>query len=275
MAAQLFLTSRLLSAAGVVHGFSIRSGGVSQGPFESLNVSRAVGDDVTAVEENLNRLADAADLEGPAAFHTATQVHGDRVLAAARVGLREVFAESELPGSAGGARDAAAESADALLSLDEGVAVGVRIADCVPVLLHDPDTGAGAAVHSGWRGARLGIAARGVRALQHAAGSDPARLLAAVGPCIGRCCYQVSPELAAMFRGLFGAEVADDPNVGKPHLDLRLCVDRALARAGLRADRIEQIQGCTSCEPGRFFSHRRDAGRTGRHLAFVAAGRSL
>jgi YfiH family protein len=256
VADRLFLTSHLLSAAGVVHGFSVRTGGVSVGPLASLNLGRSVGDSPDAVRENHQRLAGAAGIRGE--FATAHQVHGDRVVAA---GGKEIFPATEPQPE---------EGADALLTLDEGVAAGVRVADCVPILLYAEEDGAAAAVHSGWRGARLSIAGRGVRALQHAAGADPRRMLAAVGPCIGRCCYEVSPELATLFRGLFGPEVADAGP--KPHLDLRLCVERALSAAGVPPERIEQVPGCTSCDRESFFSHRRDKGVTGRHLAFIVAG---
>ena len=257
MTERLFVTSRLLSAAGVAHGFSVRTGGVSAGAFASLNVSVSVGDLPEAVEENTRRLARAAGVRG--GFATAHQVHGDRVVAADG---REVLAPTE----------SQPEGADAVLALERGVAAGVRVADCVPILLFDQDRGAAAAVHSGWRGTRLSIAARGVRALQHAAGADPGRLLAAIGPCIGRCCYEVSPELAASFRAQFGPEAADDPaRVPRPHLDLRFCVERSLREAGVPEERIEQVEGCTSCDIGAYFSHRRDKGRTGRHLAFIEA----
>src|SRR5204863_2940979 len=121
--------------------------------------------------------------------------HGDRVVDAR---MREVFAPT------------ASESngADAILALGEG-AVGVRVADCVPILVYAD--GAAAAVHSGWRGTRLGIAGRAIRGLQHAVGANPGQMLAAIGPCIGRCCYEVSSGLAAEFRALFGPEAADDP----------------------------------------------------------------
>jgi len=214
---KLFLTSRLLSAAGIAHGFSLRWGGVSSGPFSSLNLSASVGDDEAAVRENHELLREAAGLTGRLA-------------------------------------------ADG--------AVGVRVADCVPILVHAG--AAAAAVHAGWRGTRLQIAGRAIRALQHAAGADPARMLAAIGPCIGRCCYEVSQDLAATFRALFGPEAADDPAVNpKPHLDLRYCVEQSLLHAGVPRERIEQVEGCTSCDSGAFFSHRRDKGRTGRHLAFI------
>jgi polyphenol oxidase len=249
---KLFLTSRLLSAASVIHGFSLRSGGVSSGPFSSLNLSASVGDDEAAVRENHELLRDAAGLTGRIA--TAHQVHGDRVVDAR---MREIFPPT-----------AAQEAgADAVLALADG-AVGVRVADCVPILVHAG--AAAAAVHAGWRGARLQIAGRAIRALQHATGADPARMLVAIGPCIGRCCYEVSQELAAAFRALFGPEAADDPGrTPKPHLDLRYCVEQSLLRTGVPAERIEQVEGCTSCDSSAFFSHRRDKGRTGRHLAFI------
>jgi YfiH family protein len=267
VAETLFLTSRLLAAEGVVHGFSLRRGGVSTGPLESLNLGRGVGDDARAVEENLRRLAGAAGLPGPQAFASAYQVHGDRVIGASRSGeMREIFAATEaLPSDASHGIEA-----DAVVALEPGIAASVRVADCVPVLLFAPERGIGAAVHSGWRGTRLSIAGRGVRALQHVAGANPKTILAAVGPSIGRCCYEVSADLADMFRSLFGPDAADDPAKNEhPHLDLRRCVEGALLSAGVRPERIEQVAGCTSCDRSGHFSHRRDQGRTGRHLAFV------
>jgi polyphenol oxidase len=300
MAERLFLTSRLLSAADVVHGFSVRTGGVSRGPYASLNLGRGVGDDTAAVEENLRRLAQAAGLEGPQAFASAHQVHGDRVVGAVAGGaLSEIFpqtgprqsdatgterpAPTDVAAAPGTERraptDVAAAAgtegparADAVIALEPGVAAAVRVADCVPVLLYAPDRGVAAAVHSGWRGARAGIAARGVRALQHVCGADPAQVLAAVGPCIERCCYEVGKDLAALFRSLFGPEAADDPaTTEKPHLDLRYCVESALRSAGVRQERIEHAGSCTSCDIAACFSHRRDRGTTGRHMAFVAS----
>jgi YfiH family protein len=243
----LFLTSKLLAAAGVSHGFSLRTGGVSLSPFESLNLGFSVGDQPQAVEENLRRLREAANISGP--ITTTSQVHGDRVV---DQDLREVLPSTE-PQAAG---------ADALVS--ETAAVGVRAADCVPILLC-----AGrkvAAVHSGWRGSRLKIVRRAVQALK----VEPQQVLAAIGPCIGRCCYEVSPELALRFRDQFGAE-AVQALAEKHHLDLRYCVEATLREAGVT--RIEQVPGCTSCDTASFFSHRRDKGRTGRHLAFIAPAR--
>ena len=276
----LFLTSELLEKAGVPHGFTLRAGGASAGPFASLNLSRAVGDDAAAVEENLASLARATGLARANRLVAAKQVHRDRVLLArhgdadpqATPILEELFAPSEPEaGAVSGERGPASSDpeADAIATRTPGLAACVRVADCTPILLWSPSIRAGCAVHSGWRGARLSIAGRGVRALE-SLGAIPGETLAAIGPCIGRCCYEVSPQLAREFRAAFGPEAADDPEiVAKPHLDLRRAAAVALERAGVKPENVDQVEGCTSCEPARFYSHRRDRGVTGRHLAFI------
>lgn len=235
----MFLTSRLLEREGVRHGFSTRAGGVSSGPWSSLNLGGSVGDDPAAVAENVRRLAARAGLAGFAAVH---QVHGDRV----------VEGRPGLPPST---------EADAVLSVPGGPAPAVKTADCVPVLLLDRRSGRVAAVHAGWRGTRLRIVARAVEAL-----GEPGAVVAAIGPCIGRCCYEVSAELAAEFAGVFGADVVEGRR-----LDLVLANRRALREAGVGEAAIEVVGGCTSCDPARFFSHRRDEGRTGRHLSWISS----
>src|SRR5918911_362048 len=128
MGERLFITSRLLSAEGVVHGFSLRSGGVSKGPYESLNLGRGVGDDPRAVDENLRRLAQAAGLGDAAAFVSAHQVHGDRVLAATRgAPPREIFAASQPAPSPSGTDVDEAICADAIVALEPSVAAAVRV----------------------------------------------------------------------------------------------------------------------------------------------------
>lgn len=240
--ASLWLTSRLLP---VPHGFSTRAGGVSQGAFASLNLSDAVGDDPRCVAENLARLLAEAGVDG---LVTARQVHGDRVATAAEA-------------LAGGCE------ADVVVGDAPPLAVAVRTADCVPVLLVDPEHRQVAAVHSGWRGTELEVAARGVDALVRR-GARAARLLAAVGPAIQVCCYEVSEALAARFAAQFGPEVAMREG-SKPHLNLSAAVQKTLIQAGLKPEHVDVLQDCTCCDAGRFFSHRRDAGHTGRHLNWV------
>ena len=237
------LESRLL--ARFPHGFTTRAGGVSPPPWDGLNLGDRVGDDPAAVAENWRRLAARTGL----AFARVRQVHGVRVVVAA--------GEDALP----------AVEADAIVSRRPGLAACVSVADCVPVLLGDPVSGGVAAVHAGWRGTLAGAAAAAVRALSRETGTAPARLLAAIGPSIGPCCYEVSPELAGQFEASLGAGVVRG-GAGRPRLDLWAANEAALRGAGLRA--VEILGRCTACERERFFSHRRDGGRTGRMAAFAA-----
>jgi YfiH family protein len=242
-----FLSSSLLSR--FPHGFSTRSGGVSPAPWDSLNLGGAVGDEPARVAENWSRLEAATGL----GFARVRQVHGARVVTAV-------------------ARCAPGHEADAVVSRTPGVAACIAVADCVPVLLADPASGAVAAVHAGWRGTVAGAAAAAVEALAAQCGSHPAELLAAIGPSIGPCCYEVSPDLAVQFEHAFGAAVVDRSRAA-PRLDLWEANAMALTAAGLRSDRIERLGRCTSCEGRLFFSHRRDGGATGRQVAWIAPGR--
>jgi YfiH family protein len=253
-AASPFLRSRLLP---VPHGFCTREGGVSEGPFASLNLGFSVGDARAHVEENYRRLAAYAGAPLQA-LHRVSQVHGDRVL---QVQARAAAAAAESPPPTEG-------EADGLWTEAPGEWVAVSTADCVPILLVDPEGLRVAAVHSGWRGTDARIAARAVDLLV-ARGARPGSLLAAVGPCIQACCYEVSAELGERFESGFGAEVVDRGQ-GRVHLDLGRAVRRTLEAAGLAPGHVDVLPDCTSCDARRFFSHRRDAGRTGRHLSFVA-----
>lgn len=244
------ITSPLLSA---VHGFPTRAGGVSQGPYSSLNCAASVGDEPSAVAENLTRLARAAGVE-PGALVTVSQVHGDRVLRAG-------------PGGGAAPRPPIGE-ADAVWTDAPGTAVGVRTADCLPVLLEDPVGRRVAAVHAGWRGVIADIVTRTLEGLV-AQGTRVGDVRAVVGPCIQRCCFEVDGDLPERFASAFGSEVVV-PFAGKArrHLDLPKAVAIALARAGLPGDHVAALPHCTMCD-ARFFSHRRDRGHTGRHLSFI------
>ncbi|HYO54234.1 peptidoglycan editing factor PgeF [Archangium sp.] len=237
----------------VPHGFATRAGGVSEGAYASLNLGFSVGDLRERVEENHRRLAAAA---GAAldALHTVKQVHGDRVVEAGA-------------GEGTGAPRPPEGEADALWTERPEHWVAVGTADCVPVLLVDPEGRRVAAVHSGWRGTDARIVARAVEALV-AKGSRPERLLAAVGPSIQRCCYVVSEDLGERFTTGFGPEVVSREG-GEVRLDLARAVRDTLLGTGLKAAHVDVLPHCTACDADRFFSHRRDAGRTGRHLNFV------
>lgn len=219
---------------------------MSVAPFDSLNCSNAVGDDPAAVAVNLARLAAAAGVE-PGRLAVVKQVHGDRVVEAA-----QATAQTE---------------ADALWTDVPGTAVGVRTADCLPILIEDP-RGRVAAVHAGWRGVISEIVARTVEQLV-ARGAQVGELRVALGPCIQRCCFEVDGDLPGRFEATFGPEVViSRADRARPHLDLPLAVQKTLARLGVPAGHVVALPQCTMCD-GRFFSHRREQGLTGRQLSFI------
>lgn len=238
------LTSPLLRSP---HGFPTRVGGVSTGALASLNTALSVGDAAEAVSTNLARLAAAIGV-APAALATVSQVHGD------------VVREARQGGGQG--------EADGLWSRTPGVAVGVRTADCLPILLEDAEAGLVAAVHAGWRGVVAEIVVRAVEQLERV-GARRAALRAVIGPAIQRCCFEVGGDLPSRFAAAFGDEVVVEvAGKAKRHLDLALAARRSLERAGLQPANLGQLPHCTACDE-RFFSHRRDRGVTGRHLALI------
>ena len=212
--------------------FFTRKGGVSEPPFDSLNISTKVGDEPDAVTENLARIRSAMDGRRSAWVR---QVAGDGVARVREAGF--------------------AGEADALITEEEGFSLVVAVADCVPVvLIADKFIGM---VHSGWRGSLAGISGKTVREM----GEGCVR--AYIGPCIRRCCYEVSEELAGRFAERFGAEVVE----GR-YLSLPAAIRRNLEEAGV--EKVYDLGLCTGCRPDLFFSHRKQGPRTGRNLAAVA-----
>jgi YfiH family protein len=220
--------------------FSTRRGGVSEGPYASLNLGRKSGDEVERADENRRIACEAigADLEKLALNF---QVHSTDVLRAA-AGMR-------------------GEQADGLWTDEPGLPILAMSADCLPIALARTDTSkpALAVLHAGWKGLLAGVVEEGARAL------GDHELAAAIGPAIGPCCYEVGEEVAAPYRERFGDDV-----MSERRLDLWTSAERALRAAGV--ERIHRVDRCTSCEPEAFFSHRRDHGRTGRQgvIAYVA-----
>jgi YfiH family protein len=224
--------------------FSTRLGGVSDGPFASLNLGILTADDPERVVENRRRLAAAVGAD-PQRATMAWQVHGAEVT---RAESRGIVTAGTLY-----------ERCDGLWSDRPGQAMVLLTADCLPVAVaRGNGRPAVAVLHVGWRGLLAGIVDAGVRALGDGA------LAAAIGPGIGPCCYEVGEEVAGPFRAAYG----DDVIRGRS-LDLRAATARALRRAG--CETVESVDLCTSCEEGLFFSHRRDLGRTGRQgvIAYV------
>lgn len=233
---------------GVRAGFTTRAGGVSRAPYDALNLGAGVADDPTAVAENRRRVA--RWVGAPVAY--GTQVHG-REVAVVR--------------APAGADDplASVGEVDALVGVAPGVAVGVLVADCVPVLLADPEAGLVAAVHAGRRGLVAGVVEAAVQTLT-VSGADPERLRAAVGPCIAGPSYEVPAEL----RDEVAAAVPETRATtawGTPALDLPAGVAAVLRRSGVRS--VQHVDRDTYARTD-LFSFRRD-GTTGRLAGVVRA----
>jgi len=188
-----------------------------------------------------------------------------------------------LPRQVHGARVVAAEAcraepapeADAVTSREPGVAVGVVTADCVPILLAAETGAAVAAVHAGWRGLVAGVVPQSVDALRRSARvSGGARIVAAIGPHIGPCCYEVDAPVLEPLTGVFGAALERARRAGRPghaHVDLGALAAEALVRSGLHVDDIGRLpECCTRCDAVRFHSFRRDGPRAGRLMHHVA-----
>lgn len=250
------LTSGLLTRAGFVHGFSTREGGVSKPPYATMNLATTVGDDLDHVAENYRRFCAALGIDRGLLFET-EQVHGDSVY---------LVTEIDEPITT------RMRSADALVTRCQGFAVGVRVADCVPILLADPRSGAVAAVHAGWRGCVARVLDRAIDVLVAEAGSDPGELLAAIGPHISLAAFEVGEEVAQAIADSAHGEPVVNRDRPKPHVDLGRTVRAQLLHRGLREEAIERVPGCTYSEPERFHSFRRDGKRSGRHLGAIVPG---
>ncbi|MDI6772217.1 MAG: peptidoglycan editing factor PgeF [bacterium] len=242
-----------LEAAGVLHAFTTRGGGVSAAPFETLNLGRGAGDDPAAVRENRARALAAVGRDISDQVEV-SQVHGREVavVTAAHRGQK-------------------IQGADGLTSRDPAAVLAMHSADCAPVLMVDPVKRAVAAVHAGWRGTAVGAAAAAIRAMGEAFGSRPEDLVAAIGPAIGPCCYEVGVEVVeALAPWPWHAAVLRPSSKGRWLLDLWEANRCQIEAAGVPPWAIATAGLCTACHPVLFFSHRR-SGRTGRMAALIAA----
>ena len=256
MSQRVILQSPLLEQlSGVRHGFATRLGGVSPGLVASMNFGGNL-DPREARAENRRRFALQLGIEGVHRLCEVSQVHGTTVATAPDNGPAE---------------------ADALVCNAPGWAVGVRTADCAPVLVAGCDREGRvesiAAIHAGWRGATAGVIFAALEKLV-ATGARPEFMRAAVGPTIGIDRFEVGEEVVAAARSSlegFAPRTRAGPR-GRPLLDLRHLVTQHLLAAGLAQDHIDHVGGCTYDAPALFFSYRRDKGKNGSHLSAIAFG---
>ena len=254
-----FLTDEpLFVATGVRLGFSRRQGGVSEPPYDGLNLGDHVEDDPMAVAENRALLLDAAGL-GSTRLLTLNQVHGDVVLALDD-DAAAAWEEVTRAGAAG---------ADGVAVAVPDVTALLCFADCTPVIVVSP-SGAYAVAHAGWRGALAGIPAKAVEALaaldaRAGRAADPSEYNAYIGPHIRSECFECGEEVVDAFLEEFGACAVADPR----HVDLSAALAADLVRAGLDPARILDAEVCTKCHPDEYFSYRASGGVCGRHGAIA------
>ena len=257
--ALVYMTAPGLS---VRHAFTTRFGGVSEGIYTSLNLSMTVGDDPGRVAENCRILRTALGIpDGKLVF--SRQVHGRNVRLCSSSDACPTMADVPY-------------EADGIITAERGLALMIFTADCTPILLSDPVTGAVGAVHAGWRGTVQDIAGEAVRAMAREFGTRPGDIRAAIGPCISLCCFETGPEVPEAVRGVLGRE-ADEyirpaPAEGKSHVDLKGVNRALLIRAGLRPDGIDVSDECTVCRCGKYWSHRATGGRRGSQASVIICG---
>ncbi len=252
-----YFEPKILAGAGVsVQGFTTRHEGVSRPPYNSLNLGLGTLDSPHSVEGTRSLLARHFGT-GLDRLVTVNQVHGDDLLVIDEPNP-DYFHFLKV-------------DCDGIVTNQPGVMIGVCVADCIPVLLLDPVRGVVAALHAGWKGTAAGIAGKGVKALVKLFDTDPRDVLAAVGPGIGSCCYEVDAPVTDAFRknGQDTTLFAADKGGGKFRLDLAEANRQQLLRSGITEGNIEVAKLCVSCNRELFFSYRRDGGETGRQMGFI------
>ena len=249
-----YLTSSVLT---VPHCFTTRHGGVSEGYLSSLNLGTHRGDERARVEKNYAILGASVGFD-PETLVFTHQTHTDRVIKVGKENCGDGLCRE------------VTEERDGLITDEPGVTLTVFSADCTPILLHDPEHHAIGAVHSGWRGTAAGIVRKAVEKMTAEYGTDPSMLEAAVGPCIGKCCFETHGDVPAAMRNALGdaamCAIFDDGD-GKFHVDLKELNRLWLTLAGVRT--IDVSADCTACQPDRFWSHRKVGNARGSLAAII------
>ncbi|MBX5476699.1 MAG: peptidoglycan editing factor PgeF [Clostridia bacterium] len=232
--------------------FSTRAGGVSEGPWSTLNLGLHVGDAPDRVDANRRRWLEALGRK-PESVVWLRQVHGADVVAV---------------GGAHG-RPPSPPEADGAVTADPACTLVILVADCVPVFLVDPEARVVGLVHAGWRGTVARVAARAVDVMVDRFGAAPERVRAWIGPHIRDCCYEVDEPVVARIEAEFGivAGMLRPGRPGRAWLSLAAANRRVLADAGVPPAQVGESPDCTGCRRDRFFSYRKEGGRTGRMAA--------
>jgi len=260
----LWLTSPLLERCGAVsHGFSTRAGGVSRPPFDTLNLGVGRGDETADVLENYRRFCAVIGTD-PERAVLSKQIHEANV---------RIVTSADAGKGLSRPRD---YTADALISDAVNLPLVVFSADCGILLLYDRVHHAAGAVHAGWRGCAAGIVEQAVRAMKDAYGTEPGQLLAAVGPCIGPCCFETDNDVPDAMRSALGSDANAylEQRGAKWQVDLAGLNRQWLLRAGVAPPHIDSCGLCTACRPDLFWSHRKMGSARGAQIAMISLNES-
>jgi len=243
------------------HAFSARLGGESVQPYKGLNMALHVGDEADIVWENRKRFFQALELKAENLV-TPEQIHGAVIQ---RVALKDA-------GRGAKAYEDAIAATDALITNEPGLPLMLCFADCVPVIFLDPEKKAVGIAHAGWKGTAAQIARSTVLKMQAEFGSDPADIIAGIGPSIGPCCFAVGDDVAEKFQEVFPQFVNQIiiRRDGQQYVNLWEANRLQLLETGLSPDHIEMSDTCTDCQHQWFYSYRADGGKTGRMAAIIA-----
>ncbi|MFD3258515.1 peptidoglycan editing factor PgeF [Paenibacillus lentus] len=249
---------------GLSAGFSGRNGGVGNSPYDELNLAYHVGDEPMDVLENRRILAKSLDFE-PTAWTCGEQVHGTHVAVVEKADKGKGYLD----------REGAFQNTDGLVTNVPGILLTSFYADCVPLYFLDPVRKAVGLAHAGWKGTVGLIASAVIKTLEQEFGSRSEDILAAIGPSIGDCCYEVDEAVMSQVReGLAEGEdiaafASPSVNPGRCMLNLKELNRIIMIKAGILPTHIECTTWCTSCHPDKFFSYRKQNGTTGRMASWI------
>jgi len=254
--------SALRESGLVIHAFSTRQGGLSKHPYATLNLGLSVGDDPEAVRENRRRFFSALGIEASQVVRV-KQVHGASVLVVDEVLVnKDGFPRLLL--------DEGYEY-DAMVTNQRELALVISTADCLPIFILDPVRKAIGAIHAGWRSTVKRITQRALEKMAEGYGTEAGDCIAAIGPGIGPCCYEVDSSVIRPLSKAFPywQELVKEKENARWNLDLAKANLRLLLEAGVKESNIFSTGLCTSCRADLFFSHRREKGRTGRMMNVI------
>lgn len=258
-----FLAFEKLEQTGLVnHGFSTRLGGVSTGPFASMNFTLTQGDDPAAVAENYRRMAKALGVDEK------------RMVISYQTHTTNIRLVTDMDAGKGLIRERDYSDVDGLITNCPGITLVTFYADCVPLYFLDPKKKAIGLSHSGWKGTAADMAGKTVEAMKQAFGTHPEDLIVGIGPSICQDCYEVSSDVAEQFQKAFPEvwhkELLTAKAAGKYQLDLWRANELLLRNAGVRREQIAVSNLCTCCNSSLLFSHRASKGKRGNLGAFLS-----